>query len=825
MEYKDLLKRMSLRKKISFLGGADFWHTYSDLGLGIPSVMVSDGPNGLRKQEKNKETKENTIKAVCFPSAVALASSWDRDIMKQVGGALADECIAKRISVLLGPGINIKRSPLCGRNFEYYSEDPVLAGEMAASYINGVQEKGIGTSLKHFAANNTELRRMVSDSVVDERALREIYLRGFEIAVKKAQPWTVMLAYNKLNGTYCTQNSWLIEDVLRKDWGFEGLTVSDWAAVSERVPALNAGLDLEMPGTGYVNVRKVAKAYREGKVSEETIDRSARRVLDLVDKSAQNLMKPAVEMPLEAHHKLVADLAVSCPVLLKNNGVLPVKPGQRVAVIGPRAKDPLYQGFGSAQINTYKLDSLFEALDEEGVQYEYTEGYRIGEYDEYINNRLTSEAIRVSNENDVTLVFVSCDEIDVAETADRRSISIPKNQSALISNLCAVCKNVAVILSSGSCVEMPWADAPAAIMQTYLLGEGYGKALAKILTGKVSPSGKLPESYPVSLTDTPCPENYQTDANNNVLYKESIFVGYRYYEKTGTKVLFPFGHGLSYSLFDYSGLSVDKQEMTPDDKLTVKFTIKNTGAYDAAEVAQLYIGLRDSYVYRAPKELKDFSKVYLTSGSSAEVAFELDRHAFEYYSEKIGAFVVEEGTYDIYVGSSSEDIRLKGTVTVKSDEALNEIDYMRAAPLYFAGDIKAVTDEDFADLLRIYPEDLVSHKSDDRVTKYDCLSETVNTVWGRKIDELVSGSLEKALRKDPLMYEIVYNTIMSCPITRFELQSHGIASEAMIDALVHLLNSGSVPESLKVAGAGIPDSLLNILEPMILKLVDKKSEK
>lgn len=824
MEYKDLLGRMPLRKKISFLGGADFWHTFSDLGLGIPSIMVSDGPNGLRKQEKNKETKENTIRAVCFPSAVALASSWDRDIMKRVGGALADECIAKRVSVLLGPGINIKRSPLCGRNFEYYSEDPVFAGEMAASYINGVQEKGIGTSLKHFAANNTELRRMVSDSVVDERALREIYLKGFEIAVKKAQPWTVMMAYNKLNGIYCTENSWLMEDLLRKEWGFKGLTVSDWTAVSERVSALNAGLDLEMPGTGYVNVRKIAKAYREGEVSEETIDKSAGRVLDLVDKSMPHLMKPAPAMPLGEHHDLVADIATACPVLLKNNGVLPVKSGQKVAVIGARAKTPMYQGFGSSQINTYKIDSLFEALDEEGVQYAYTEGYRIGESNEYIDKRLTNEAIRVSNESDVTLLFVSCDELDVTESADRRSISIPENQVALINNLCRVCKNVAVILASGSCVEMPWADAPAAIMQTYLLGEGYGKALAKVLTGKVSPSGKLPESYPISLSDTPCPENYQTDINNNVLYKESIFVGYRYYEKTGTKVLFPFGHGLSYSTFEYSGLSIDKQEITPDDKLTVKFTLKNTGSYDAAEVSQLYIGLKNSYVYRAPKELKEFSKVYIASGSSSEVTFELDRHAFEYYSEKLGAFVVEEGSYDIYIGSSSEDIRLTGTINVKSDEALDEIDYMKAAPLYFAGDIKAVTNDDFADLLRIYPEDLILRKSDDRITKFDCFADALNTKWGKKIDELLSGAVGKIFEKDPLMYEIIYNSIMTLPLIRFELQSHGIASEAVVDAIVHLLNSDSVPEALKVACAGIPDAVLNVLEPMILKIVDKKSE-
>ncbi len=826
MEYRDLLKSMSLREKISFLRGDDFWHTHAVLGRGIPPIMVSDGPNGLRKEEKNKETKERTIKTVCYPSAVALASSWDRDVMKQVGGLLADECIAKRVSVLLGPGINIKRSPLCGRNFEYYSEDPVLAGELAASYINGVQEKGVGTSLKHFAANGTETRRMLSDSVIDNRALREIYLRGFEIAVKKAQPWTIMCAYNKINGRYCTENSWLISDVLRGEWGFEGLTVSDWGAVNDRVSALNAGLDLEMPGTGYLNVRKIAKAYRNGEVSEETIDKSTGRVLDLVTKSLPHLSKPAEKISLDEHHKLAAKIAENCPILLKNDGILPIKQGQKVAIIGELAEKPIIQGFGSAQINTYKIDSLLDSLTGLGVDYKYAKGYTLGiTTNPYIDKRNLNDALEVAKTSDVAIVFVGCNGLDVSEAADRKGLALPENQVSILKAVCEVTKNVAVVLASGSCVEMPWVDAPRAILQTYLLGEGYGEALANILTGKVSPSGKLPETYPISMEYTPCPNNYQTDKNDNVLYKESIFVGYRYYDKTGTPVLFPFGHGLSYTNFDYSALTLDKQEITPDDKVKLSFTVTNVGSYDGAEVAQVYVGLRESYVYRAPKELKEFAKVNLAAGDSQTVSVELDRHSFEYYSDRLDAFVVENGTYDIYVGSSSADIRLTGSIVVRSDEAVGEIDYMKSSPLYFAGDIKNVTDDDFAALMGLYEEDFVPHKTDDRFTRFNCLADAANTDCGKKIESFVSKAIGKALENDEVMYESVYNMVMTMPLCRLEAFTQGKVSEAGVDAIVHLINSNSITESLAVAASGIPDMLLNVIEPLVLKFVDKKSVK
>lgn len=818
MDYTALAKHMSLREKARLLTGADFWHTWTAPKYGLPSIMVSDGPNGLRKEENKK-----TIKAICFPSATAMAASWDRNVVAKAGSALADECIATRVSVLLGPGINIKRSPLCGRNFEYYSEDPILSGELAASFIDAVQGKGIGTSLKHFAANNTESRRMLSNSWVDDRALREIYLRGFEIAVKKSQPWTIMCAYNKLNGTYCTQNAWLIEDILRGEWGFEGLTVSDWCAVNDRIAALNAGLDLEMPSSGYANVRAIAKAYREGEVSEETVEKSAERVLNLVNKSLPKLMAVREsKMPLDEHHKLAGEIAVNCPVLLKNDGILPLKKGQRIAVIGERARDQLIQGSGSSQINTHKTDSLIDNLLAAGMQVQFSSGYHIDNPD-YIDRSLISAAEKVASASDVALVFVSCSVMDACEGGDRESLRIPDSHVALIKAVSAVNPNVAVVLTSGGCVEMPWVDTPRAILQTYLLGEGFGKAVSDILVGNVSPSGKLPETYPLSLDDVPCLEDYKTDKNDNVLYRESIFVGYRYYDKTGTPVLFPFGHGLTYTTFNYSSLSLDKSEMTPDDKLTLSFEIENTGDFNAAEVAQVYVGLKNSYVYRAPKELKDFVKVYLNAKTKQTVTVELDRHAFEYYSTKLASWVVEDGKYDIMIGASSADIRLTATVDIHSQEADGEVDYLKLTPNYYAGDIKNVSNDEFAVLMNMYPEDFVLRKDDDRITADNCLEDTYGTPSGKMVCDLVQMIVEMASKGDPTKYIMLYNAIIGLPLRRFVEQSHGILSKTMVDGLVHLFNSGSVIEMIKTMIFGLPDAVLNIAEPMIRDSIDKKS--
>lgn len=817
MDYIELVKHMSLREQARLVTGADFWHTWAPVKYGMPSIMVSDGPNGLRKMEGSK-----TITSVCFPSAVALASSWDRGVLAHVGATLAEDCKANRVSVLLGPGINIKRSPLCGRNFEYYSEDPVLAGELAAAFINSVQAGGVGTSLKHFAANNTETRRMVSNSLVDDRALREIYLRGFEIAVKKAQPWTIMLAYNKLNGSYCTENSWLIEEVLRGEWGFKGLTVSDWMAANDRVKSLHEGLDLEMPGSGYANVRKIAKAFRKGELDENDLGIAASKVAELVNKSEPALKANAPQRNLKGDHEVARMAAEQCPVLLKNNGVLPIKQGAKIAILGERARKPLYQGYGSAQINSYEVVSVVDAFCDAGVATEYAPGYDIKKPDE-VNTKLINEAVAKATVADVALLFVSTSEADSAEGADRTNLDIPKSQVALIEAVCRANPNTAVFVASGSSVVMPWIDLPAAVVQTYFLGEAGGTALYNIITGRTNPSGKLPESYPMSLDDTPCLENYKTPADNNVIYKESIYVGYRYYEKANVPVLFPFGYGLSYTKFDYSGLTLDKSSITPNDKLTLTFNIANSGAMGGAETAQVYVGLPDSLVYRANKELKEFAKVYIPAGGSQTITVELDRSAFEYYSPTLRAWVVEDGTYEIMIGASSADIRLTAQVDVKSNEANGEIDYKDAAPKYWNADIKNVTEEDFVDIFGAYPSEYLGDTSDDRITSAKCLDELWDTKVGAKVNEFIELVLSVIFEDDPGMYAVIYNSVMTIPLNRFVAISKGLCSDAMVDGIVHLFNSGSVIEMLKVMAVGIPDTLLNIVEPKVRDIIEKKS--
>ncbi|NLL63486.1 MAG: glycosyl hydrolase [Ruminococcaceae bacterium] len=823
MDYKTLVKKMTIREQACLLTGADFWHTWQMTKYGLPSIMVADGPNGLRKVGKGENVKNGTVQAICFPSATAMASSWDKDVLKKIGGAIADECIANRVSVLLGPGINIKRSPFCGRNFEYYSEDPVLAGELAANFVNGVQEKGVGTSLKHYAANNTEKKRMLSNSIVDERALREIYLRGFEIAVKKAQPWTIMSAYNKINGVYCTENSWVQNDILRGEWGFEGLIVSDWTAVGNRIAALNGGLDLEMPGSGFANVRKIAKAYRDGELGAEVIEECATRVLDLVTKSVPLLKKPAPAFSKDEQHKVATDLARGCPVLLKNDGILPISKEQNIAIIGERAKIPLYQGLGSSRIYPYKVDNVVDTFVEKGVNVKYARGYDVA-CDDVVNQSFIDEAVALAKSVDVAIVFVASSKAHASEGADRTNISLPEPQLALIDAVCEASKNVVVVLQTGSSVEMPWVDTPRAILQAHFLGEGAGTVITEILLGEISPSGKLSETYPISIESLPCPNDYLTDEENNVLYKESIFVGYRYYEKTGTPVLFPFGHGLSYTDFTFADLSLSAKTITPDDKFTVSFSIANIGKVDGAEVAQIYVGLKDSRVFRAPKELKEFIKVNVAAGAKENVSVELDRRAFEYFSKELNAWVVEGGTYEIFVGSSSSDIRLKAEVTVKSDEAKDEINYKEMAPLYFAGDIKNVTADDFANISGMYAEDFID-KTDDRFTRDNGFCEAKKTPSGKKFVGVIEKILETVLKDKPDAYIMVYNTIMEIPLTHFIGVSFGIVTDQTIDGIVHYINTGKRLQSFGIVLSGALDAFANMFSLLGKVIIEKISRK
>ncbi len=819
MEFELSVKKMTLREQISFLTGKDFWHTASVDRLAVPSVMVSDGPTGLRKMNGL-----GTIKAICFPSAAAIASAWDKEGTKAFGEKLGDECRAERLAVLLGPGICIKRSPLCGRNFEYYSEDPFLAGTLAANYINGVQSKGVGTSLKHFACNSTEDFRFKADSIVDERALREIYLRGFEIAVRHAQPWTVMMAYNKINGKYCTENSYLMQDILRGEWGFKGLTVSDWTATADRVRALKAGLDLEMPGAGYYTISKVAKAYRDGEVSAEEIETSARRVLHLLDQSTEGSLGGAnVLWDKEADHAYAVELAKKCPVLLKNdNGLLPFAKTDKVAIIGARAKNPLVQGGGSAHINAYHIDSPYDAFENRGMDLSYAPGYDLSMLDE-VNQGLLAEAKAVAEKADKVLLFVSCSDMDVQEGFDHTTMDLPRAMNALVDAVAAVNKNVAVILSTGSAVVLPWADKVGAILQTYLLGEGFGSALPALVLGEVSPSGKLAETYPKALRDVPCLGDLKVDHNCNLKFRESIFVGYRYYDTAEKEVAYPFGYGLSYSKFEYSDLKVVKAD---DGKVAVCFNIKNVGDMKADEIAQVYVGACfPSKVYRAKKELKEFARVSLEPGETANVELCLDKCAFEYYSADLDKWVTEAGTYKIMIGASSRDIRLNADVQIDSaDDLSKEGDYADFAPHYFKANIAEVSDTEFYNVLGYDLDAYLPDSSDLRLTQADAIADATASKPGKRINNALD--MVASIPFIPENYKkLVVDSVKTMPLNRMVHASKGIFSDNMADGVVTLLNGGTVVDMAKLMALGLPASAKAIVVPFLQKKATPKPKK
>jgi beta-glucosidase len=658
-----MLKDMTLEEKAGLLSGADFWHTKSVERLNLPNVMVTDGPHGLRKQVGDSDHLGITesVKAVCFPPAVALACSYDRDLMRALGEALGDECQAEQVSTLLGPGVNIKRSPLCGRNFEYYSEDPYLAGEMAAEFVNGIQSKNIGTSLKHFAANNQESRRMSISTEVDERTLREIYLSNFETVVKKAQPWTVMCSYNRINGTYSCENDWLLNKVLRDEWGFEGLVVTDWGAMNDRVLSLKAGLDLEMPASSGVRDKEIVKAVNNGTLSMEDVDRAARRVLSLVEKYYNNAVEDAT-YDKEAHHNLARRIAGECAVLLKNDGILPLQEDTEVAFIGAFAKEPRYQGGGSSHINSFKVSNAVDTA-KDTYKVTYAKGY-ITEEDKVINN-LVEEAVKTAKEAKVAVVFVGLPDSFESEGYDRTHMNLPDCQNHLVQEILKVQPNTVIVMYNGSPVVLPWASDVKAILELYLGGQAVGEATVDLLFGKVNPSGKLAETFPIRVEDNPSFIDFPGTAET-VTYNEGIFVGYRYYDKKRMEVRYPFGYGLSYTTFEYSNLTVSSNKIKDTDTVTVTVNVKNTGKIFGKEIVQLYVKDIDSSVLRPEKELKGFEKVSLNPGEEKTVSFTLDKRSFAFYNTKIHDWYAESGTFEILVGKSSREIILTDQIEVES---------------------------------------------------------------------------------------------------------------------------------------------------------------
>lgn len=664
---KHLISKMTLEEKAGLCSGADTWRLKASERLGIPSVMVSDGPHGLRKQEGRTDHLglNESVKAVCFPAACALASSFDTALAGKIGDKLGEECRAENVAVLLGPAVNIKRSPLCGRNFEYFSEDPYLAGKMAASQIENIQKWHVGTSLKHFAANNQEHCRMTCSSNLSERTLREIYLTAFEIAVKEAKPWSIMCSYNKVNGVFASENKHLLTEILRDEWGFDGFVVSDWGAVNERVPGLKAGLELEMPSSGGVQDLKIVKAVENGELSEDILDRAVERLLTKVFEYVENVIPEAV-FDRESHHKAAAEAEKECAVLLKNDGILPLSRDKKIAYIGEFAKIPRYQGGGSSHINPWSVSSAFEAASSKSVPV-YAKGFP------YNGDRADEEemayAVKAAGEAQAAVVFAGLPDIYESEGYDRTHMRLPDCQNELIERILQVQKNVVVVLHNGSPVELPWADKVSAILEMYLGGEGVGEAEDALLYGEVNPSGRLPETFPLCIEHTPAYLNFPGDGEN-VDYSEGVFVGYRYYEKKKLPVRYPFGHGLSYTQFSYTDMRLSKDIIGHGKKLTVSVDVKNIGNCFGKETVQIYVSDKTGTPGRPLKELKGFAKVGLNPGETKTVCIELDERAFQWYHEGIGRWYAADGEYEIIAAHSSADLRLAKSVCYKDGTVL-----------------------------------------------------------------------------------------------------------------------------------------------------------
>lgn len=660
---RELVSKMTLEEKAAMCSGADFWHTEAVERLGIPASMVSDGPHGLRKQDDKADHLgvNESIKAVCFPAGCGTAASFNRELLKEMGEAIGNECQAEGVSVILGPAVNIKRSPLCGRNFEYYSEDPCLATEIAGALIHGVQSKNVGTSIKHFLANNQETRRLSSDSRVDERTLHEIYLAAFEGAVTKEKPWTVMCSYNRINGTYAAENHKYLTEVLRDQWKFDGYVMSDWGAVNNRVADLKAGLDLEMPASGGTNDQLIVRAVQSGALEESVVDTAVERILNIVFRYEEHRDKTAV-FDRDKDHELARKVAQETIVLLKNEGVLPLEEKKQIAFIGKYVKKPRYQGGGSSHINSHKVTAAWDVI-KDMPNISYAQGF-VDDKDQ-TDEALLEEAVQTAAKADVAVIFAGLPDSFESEGYDRTHMRMPDCQNELIAKVAAVQPNTIVVLHNGSPVEMPWADQVKGIVEAYLGGQAVGGAVCDILFGKVNPSGRLPETFPKKLEDNPSYLSYIGEGDM-VEYREGIFVGYRYYDKKKMDVLFPFGYGLSYTTFDYSNLRVDKKKFKDTDTVTVTVDVTNTGKMAGKEVVQLYVADKESTVIRPEKELRDFAKVELMPGETKTVSFTLGKRAFAYYNTTIHDWHVETGEFVIQIGRSSRDIVLQETVTVES---------------------------------------------------------------------------------------------------------------------------------------------------------------
>lgn len=784
MKYPTIIERMSLEEKIALCSGADYWSTKALENYRIPSIYVTDGPHGLRKQVDTPDNLgiNKSVPSTCFPTASATASSWDRALLEEMGAAMGEEALQEQVSVILGPGVNIKRNPLCGRNFEYFSEDPCLAGEMAVGWINGVQSKGIGVSIKHFAANSQENLRMVSDSIMDERTLREIYLAAFEKAVVGAKPATVMCAYNRLNGIYCSDHSYLLNDILRKEWGFNGVIMTDWGAMNDRVKAFEAGLDLEMPGGMSYFDQTVINAVRTGKLAEERVDEAVDRLLEMIFTGAKN-RKSTYRYDVQAHHQLAKRIAASSAVLLKNDDhILPVARDKKIALIGALAEKPRYQGAGSSNINPTRLSSAIDGFDEQGLNYSYYPGYLLKGPS---SPALLQDAVMGAKQADVVIVFAGLTDDYESEGFDRSSMDLPESHCELIVRVVEANPNVVVVLSGGAAVTMPWLASVKGVLNLSLAGQAGGLAAAELISGAVNPSGKLAETYPLRYEDVPCAGFYE-DGGRQAQYREGIFVGYRYYDRANKDVLFPFGYGLSYTSFEYSDLSLSRTEMQAGDTLDVTVTVKNTGNVDGAEVVQLYVSQLNPVIFRPEKELKDFSKVFLKAGEQKQVTFSLNSRSFAIYDSSAHAWVVPDGTYTIAAAASSRDIRLSAPVKVHGAAVRPGAQ----TPRWYTDLSGPVTQADFEGLLgRKIEAEKAPQRGDFSMssTLRDMQSNRIIQMMIQYVEKTIAKNFDKVDYSDP-NFKMMMETALNTPMKNLVLVSAGDMPANLARGLVHIAN-------------------------------------
>ena len=787
MVHDELIKKMTLEEKASLTSGKNFWETMNIPHLGIKSMFLSDGPHGIRKQAAAADHLglNKSLPATCFPTSATIANSFNVELAEKVGKALGEEALALDVNVVLGPGLNIKRNPRCGRNFEYYSEDPYLAGKIAASYVKGIQSNGIASCIKHYACNNQEERRLTSNSVLDERTLREIYTTAFEIVIKEAKPLCVMSSYNLVNDVYANENIHLLKEILRDDFGFNGVVVTDWGGDNDRVAGLVAGNELEMPANNGETDIEIVNAIKDHKIDESVLDESVDRLLTLHDTT----FKPfeggkKYKIDIQAHHEIAKEAARESIVLLKNeNNALPLNSNEKVAIIGDFAKNPRYQGAGSSIVNPTKLDNTLELIKDFNINYV---GYEQG-FNRYGKEKKTlfEKAIGLARNVDTVIFYMGLDEVTEAEGLDRDNIKIHKNQVSLLKAIKELGKKVIVILSEGSVVELDFEKYADAILFNCLNGQAGSGATLEILTGEVNPSGRLSETYPLTYGDTPT-EKYFPAHDFNSFYKDAIYVGYRYFDKLNKKVRYPFGYGLSYTTFEYSDL-----EITPKG---VKFKLTNNGKVKGKEVPQLYIGLNNSKVFRAKKELKGFTKVELNPGETKEITLNFDEYSFRFFNVKDNKFEIEKGTYSIYVASNVEDIKLTGELDVDGVVVNDDIYDQTKLSKYYSGEISNVSDEEFEALLgRKLPTSNVKFVKKNRIL-VDYNTSVIELKYAKGwTGRLFSGAIRFAIKflkcfgsKDKA--NVLIMGVINQPMRSISRMTNGAITMGQLDGLILMFN-------------------------------------